>query len=67
MDEKGKEWEEREGALAKELTEFDAARSDPERRKAKHDKWAEELEAKGIPLVSRDAVLRPQSDPYLGA
>ena len=55
MDAKGKEWEEREGALAKDLAAFDAARSDPERRKAKHDKWADELEAKGIPIVSRYA------------
>lgn len=53
MAEKGKEWDERQGAMAKEFAEFDAVRSDPERRKAIHEKWADDMEAKGIPVLSR--------------
>ena len=53
MAKKGEEWEERQGALAREFAEFDAVRSDPERRKAIHEKWADEMEAKGIPVLSR--------------
>ena len=53
MAKKGEEWEERRGALAREFAEFDAVRSDPERRKAIHEKWADEMEAKGIPVLSR--------------
>ena len=53
MAKKGEEFEERQGALAREFAEFDRVRSDPERRKAIHEKWADEMEAKGIPVLSR--------------
>ena len=53
MAKKGEEFEERQGALAREFAEFDRVRSDPERRKAIHEKWADDMEAKGIPVLSR--------------
>ena len=56
MAKKGEEFEERQGALAREFAEFDRVRSDPERRKAIHEKWADSMEAKGIPVLSRDDI-----------
>ena len=53
MAKKGKEFEERQGALARDFAEFDAVRSDPERRKAIHEKWADDMEARGIPVLGR--------------
>jgi hypothetical protein len=53
LEEKGDEWEARQAAKAREFDEYADLLNAPERVKAIHEKWADNMEAKGIPVLAR--------------